>query len=79
MESLRRFAGFPDVTAALPDETTILNFRHLLERHRQLVGCGQQVDWASGMAIYIIAAMLLISAQIWNVRVLEALCSAAVR
>jgi transposase, IS5 family len=33
MESLRRFAGFPDVAAALPDETTILNFRHLLEKH----------------------------------------------
>ena len=33
IESLRRFAGFPDVTAALPDETTILNFRHLLEQH----------------------------------------------
>ena len=33
MESLRRFAGFPNVTAALPDETTILNFRHLLEQH----------------------------------------------
>jgi IS5 family transposase len=27
--SLRRFAGFPNVTAALPDETTIPNFRHL--------------------------------------------------
>jgi len=33
IESLRRFAGFPNVTAALPDETTILNFRHLLEQH----------------------------------------------
>jgi IS5 family transposase len=33
IESLRRFAGFPNVAAALPDETTILNFRHLLERH----------------------------------------------
>ena len=33
MESMRRFAGFSNVTAALPDETTILNFRHLLERH----------------------------------------------
>jgi transposase, IS5 family len=33
IESLRRFAGFSDVTAALPDETTILNFRHLLEQH----------------------------------------------
>src|SRR6201993_1855161 len=28
IESLRRFAGFSNVTAALPDETTILNFRH---------------------------------------------------
>jgi IS5 family transposase len=33
MESMRRFAGFSSVSAALPDETTILNFRHLLERH----------------------------------------------
>jgi transposase, IS5 family len=33
IESLRRLAGFCDVTAALPDETTILNFRHLLEQH----------------------------------------------
>ena len=48
-------------------------------RHRQLVGCGQQVDWARGMTIYIIAAMLLISAQTWNVCVLDALYSAAVR
>ena len=30
---MRRFAGFSGVTAALPDETTILNFRHLLEKH----------------------------------------------
>ena len=33
IESLRRFSGFSGVTAALPDETTILNFRHLLEKH----------------------------------------------
>src|SRR4029077_8129388 len=33
IESLRRFAGFSNVAAALPDETTILNFRHLLEPH----------------------------------------------
>jgi transposase, IS5 family len=38
IESLRRFAGFSNLTAALPDETVlakagILNFRHLLERH----------------------------------------------
>lgn len=33
IESLRRFAGFSGVTAAMPDETTILNFRHFLEEH----------------------------------------------
>jgi len=33
IESMRRFAGFSSVTDALPDETTILNFRHLLEQH----------------------------------------------
>ncbi|WP_419866155.1 hypothetical protein [Nitrosomonas ureae] len=27
------FSGFCGVTDALPDETTILNFRHLLEQH----------------------------------------------
>ena len=31
VESVRRFAGLK--LTALPDETTILNFRHLLERH----------------------------------------------
>src|SRR5690242_14607056 len=33
IESMRRFAGFSGITDALPDETTILNFRHLLEKH----------------------------------------------
>lgn len=33
IESMRRFAGFSGVTDGLPDETTILNFRHLLEKH----------------------------------------------
>ena len=32
MESLRRFAGLR-LGGAIPDETTILNFRHLRERH----------------------------------------------
>ena len=32
-ESVRRFAGLR-LTDALPDETTILHFRHLLERHQ---------------------------------------------
>jgi len=31
---LRRFAGLDAGTDAMPDETTILNFRHLLEHHR---------------------------------------------
>lgn len=34
IESVRRFAGFGSVTENLPDETTILNFRHLLEKHK---------------------------------------------
>jgi len=33
IESMRRFAGLDLTDAALPDETTILKFRHLLEKH----------------------------------------------
>jgi len=33
-ESMRRFAGVELVEDAIPDETTILRFRHLLERHQ---------------------------------------------
>ena len=33
IESMRRFAGLELIGNDLPDETTILNFRHLLERH----------------------------------------------
>lgn len=33
IESMRRFAHIELIEDALPDETTILNFRHLLERH----------------------------------------------
>jgi hypothetical protein len=33
VESMRRFARLELMEDALPDETTILNFRHLLERH----------------------------------------------
>lgn len=33
IESMRRFAGFHSVTEALPDESTILKFRHFLEKH----------------------------------------------
>lgn len=34
IESMRRFAGIELAEDAIPDETTILNFRHLLERHQ---------------------------------------------
>jgi IS5 family transposase len=34
MESMRRFAGIELTEDAIPDETTILNFRHLLEKHK---------------------------------------------
>ena len=33
IQSMRAFAGLELVRDAIPDETTILNFRHLLERH----------------------------------------------
>jgi IS5 family transposase len=33
-ESMRRFAGVELAEDAIPDETTILNFRHLLEKHK---------------------------------------------
>lgn len=34
IESMRRFAGINLETDAIPDETTILHFRHLLEKHK---------------------------------------------
>ena len=39
--ALRRFVGIDLGLAAAPDETTILNFRHLLEQHDL---CGQMLD-----------------------------------
>jgi len=38
VESIRHFAGFARVTDDLPDESTILKFRHLLERHGLTAG-----------------------------------------
>jgi len=38
---LRRFCGIDLGRAPVPDETTILNFRHLLERHEL---CGKMLD-----------------------------------
>lgn len=37
--SMRKFAGLSLARGSVPDETTILNFRHLLERH----GLGQEI------------------------------------
>jgi IS5 family transposase len=34
IESMRRFAGIDLETDVIPDETTILHFRHLLEKHK---------------------------------------------
>ena len=34
IESIRRFAGYNSVLEALPDESTILGFRRLLEKHK---------------------------------------------
>jgi IS5 family transposase len=34
IQSMRQFAGLTLAKGSLPDETTILNFRHLLERHQ---------------------------------------------
>ncbi|HEY6453799.1 MAG TPA: transposase [Steroidobacteraceae bacterium] len=34
MESMRRFAGLELAEDAIPDESTILRFRHLLEKHQ---------------------------------------------
>ena len=33
-ESMRRFAGIDLTTDLVPDETSILRFRHLLEKHQ---------------------------------------------
>lgn len=44
MESLRRFAGIELGQDEVPDETTILNFRHLLEQHELTPKLFQQVS-----------------------------------
>ncbi len=34
MQSMRQFAGLSLSRCGIPDETAILNFRHLLEEHK---------------------------------------------
>ncbi len=43
VESVRRFAGLR-LSGPLPDETTILNFRHLLEKHSLSMGLFQEIN-----------------------------------
>ena len=43
VESVRRFVGLR-LTEALPDETTILNFRHLLEEHDLGAGLFEEIN-----------------------------------
>ena len=43
VESVRRFVGLR-LTEALPDETTILNFRHLLEKHGLGEGLFEEIN-----------------------------------
>lgn len=52
---LRRFAGIDLGRAPVPDETTILNFRHLLEEHDL---CGQMLD---AVNLYLASRGILIS------------------
>jgi len=67
VESIRRFAGYSRVTDDLPDESTILKFRHLLEKHdltaailkvinNHLEQCGIQVSKGSMVDATIIHA-----------------------
>ena len=43
VESVRRFAGLK-LSGPLPDETTILNFRHLLEKHELGAGLFEEIS-----------------------------------
>ncbi len=44
IESMRRFAGIELGVDPVPDESTILNFRHLLERHRLTEKLFQEIE-----------------------------------
>ena len=49
VESVRRFAGLR-LSGPLPDETTILNFRHLLEEHELGEGLFEENQPSSGVS-----------------------------
>ena len=46
--ALRRFAGLDAGESRMPDKTTILNFRHLLEAHQMAESLFQEVVAADG-------------------------------
>jgi multidrug resistance efflux pump len=48
IESMRRFAGLESIDATFPDETTIRNFRRLLERHDLTDQLANVADIVSG-------------------------------
>src|ERR1700693_4731733 len=53
-QALRRFAGIDLSLAAVPDATTVLNFRHWLEEHdltRSLFDEGGRVLWGRGLFV----------------------------
>lgn len=52
--TMRRFAGIDMISERIPDETTILAFRHLLEKHdlgQQIFGVVKTHLKANGMAM----------------------------
>jgi IS5 family transposase len=46
--TMSRFAGIDLITDRIPDETTILTFRHLLEKH----GLGEQINCFAEDCVY---------------------------
>ena len=49
VESVRRFTGLR-LSGPLPDETTILNFRHLLEEHGLGTGLFEEINRQAGVS-----------------------------
>ena len=63
IESVRRFAGLR-LTGPLPDETTILNFRHLLERHGLGRGLFEEINAHLAERGYRVRAGTIVDASI---------------
>jgi len=65
-ESMRRFAGIELMDDAVPDETTILNFRRLLERHQLTEAIFQRVRKLLEAKRLLLKAGTLVDATIIN-------------